>query len=292
VIIITALLKVFVLGHNLAKHMWLGVIINFAAMCIVSAPSFLQPEASPDGRDPRIGIMFIVASCVVQGSQYVFEEKVMQVDGAPPLVVVGMEGFWGMILSVVICWPVFYLLPGSDKGSMENMWDAVVMLENHPALLALCGVFFVSVALYNVFAVFITHLLSSIWHAILDNFRPVAVWTTDLLLFYWITNGQFGEEWAWPASYLQLLGMIILFFGTGVYNGSVPFLLWSDANREEDQALLQIQSKGGTPRGVIQTNPTMASPYLMRSPLVQPGPKKLAEKSNGYGATRGRRGSR
>lgn len=27
-------------------------------------------------RDPRLGILFIVLSCVVQGTQYVFEEKV------------------------------------------------------------------------------------------------------------------------------------------------------------------------------------------------------------------------
>lgn len=78
---------------RLAKHMWMGVGINFAAMCIVSAPSFLGPGmhpltvrsnvrvfaqrpsclpdagASPDGRDPRVGIMFIVLSCIIQGSQ-------------------------------------------------------------------------------------------------------------------------------------------------------------------------------------------------------------------------------
>jgi len=35
--------------------------------------------------------MFIVLSCLVQGTQYVFEEKLMHVDDVPPLVVVGME---------------------------------------------------------------------------------------------------------------------------------------------------------------------------------------------------------
>lgn len=32
------------------------------------------------------------------------------------------------------------------------------------------------VAAYNIFAVYVTHFLSSVWHAILDNFRPISVW--------------------------------------------------------------------------------------------------------------------
>jgi hypothetical protein len=40
----------------------------------------------------------------------------------------------------------------------------------------------------TIVVVFITKLLSSVWHAILDNFRPVAVWAADLALFYWFFN--------------------------------------------------------------------------------------------------------
>jgi hypothetical protein len=32
------------------------------------------------------------------------------------------------------------------------------------------------VACYNIFAIYVTHFLSSVWHAILDNFRPISVW--------------------------------------------------------------------------------------------------------------------
>jgi len=144
-----------------------------------------------------------VLSCLVQGSQYVFEERVMTVDGAPALIVVGMEGFWGIIFSICICWPCFYLCPGSDKGSMENLYDAVIMLNNSSTLTTYLLTFLVSVSLYNVFAVLITNLLNSIWHAILDNFRPIAVWGTDLVIFYALSDGRYGENWEWPGSYLQ-----------------------------------------------------------------------------------------
>lgn len=49
---------------------------------------------------------------------------------------------------------------------------------------------------------------SAIWHAILDNFRPVSVWGTDLIIFYVITDGSFGEAWT-RYSYLQFAGMLV-----------------------------------------------------------------------------------
>ena len=38
------------------------------------------------------------------------------------------------------------------------------------------SIYFFTIFMYNVFAVLVTFQLSSIWHAILDNFRPITVW--------------------------------------------------------------------------------------------------------------------
>jgi drug/metabolite transporter (DMT)-like permease len=69
VIVVTAFLKAFVLKHRLAPFMWVGVFINIAAMVMVSATSFIEPEgAQPDGNNnPALGVIFILLSCVVQG---------------------------------------------------------------------------------------------------------------------------------------------------------------------------------------------------------------------------------
>jgi hypothetical protein len=66
--------------------------------------------------------------------------------------------------------------------------------------------------------VLVTFLLSSVWHAILDNFRPITVWGTDLFIFYVITQaGDYGEEWT-KYSWVQVVGMFVLLYGTAVYN--------------------------------------------------------------------------
>jgi hypothetical protein len=57
---------------------------------------------------------------------------------------------------------------------------------------------------YNVAAIFITQLLESVWRSILENFRPIAVWGADLVLFYLVTHGSFGEAWLGGASFLQV----------------------------------------------------------------------------------------
>ena len=60
-----------------------------------------------------------------------------------------------------------------------------------PCPLSLCAVLQTLVVLflffvtgYNCMAVYVTKYLSAIWHAILDNFRPITIWGMDLLIFY------------------------------------------------------------------------------------------------------------
>ena len=49
--------------------------------------------------------------------------------------------------------------------------------------------------------------MQSVWRSILENFRPAAVWITDLLLFYIFTAGTFGEAWTvW--SWLEASGWV------------------------------------------------------------------------------------
>lgn len=66
----------------------------------------------------------------------------------------------------------------------------------------------------------VTFTLSSIWHAILDNFRPITVWALDLLIFYCV-NQALGESWT-HYIYIQIIGMIVLLYGTAVYNAPNP----------------------------------------------------------------------
>lgn len=175
----------------------------------------------------------------------------MTVDDAPPLVVIGMEGLWGSVIMLIL-FPILYYTPGGDHGSIENTPDSIAMIRSSASIQTLLVVFFVTVTMYNIFCIYVTAYLSAIWHAILDNFRPVSVWATGLIIYYIVSNGAFGEPWT-HYSWLQAVGMGVLFVGTAVYNGSlrVPGCSYPP------------------PYSNIDTAPAvLASPALMRSPLL------------------------
>ena len=46
------------------------------------------------------------------------------------------------------------------------------------------------------FGVLVTYLLDAVWHAILDNFRPITVWVVDLAIYYCVSK-NFGEQDCW-----------------------------------------------------------------------------------------------
>lgn len=136
---------------------------------------------------------------------------------SPPLLLIGMEGLWGTFLCLVLVYPLAYYLPGDDHGSYEDPFNTIYMFMNSSAIKHAFIIYFFAIFLYNFFAVMVTYMLNSVWHAILDNFRPITVWITDLAIFYLISLGDFGEPWTkW--SWVQVFGMFVLLYGTAIYN--------------------------------------------------------------------------
>lgn len=269
VIIITAILKRVVLNHKLRAHMWSGVGLIGLAMVIVASSSLIYGDdasATTNSRDPKIGMLLVLLGCLAQGVQYIFEEKVMAVDDVPPLVVIGFEGIWGTILCVFIFYPLAYFLPGSDVGGcFENPIDTITMVAGSKELQAILLWFMVTVTVYNCLAVYVTRYLSAIWHAILDNFRPITVWALDLAIYYLIfPDTGFGERWT-RGSNIQLLGIVFLLVGTAVYNGSV-FVC-----DEAYMPLLVTDNSGDSTPELFVTDMSVGSPCIARPPRVTHG---------------------
>lgn len=249
-IIFVALLKQFFLGHPLQRFKWVGIAFNVLSIVLVGLTALLSHESTPASEDaaqydsPMTGVVLILCGAFVQSLQYAFEEKVMNdaETAIPPLLLIGMEGFWGTLLCLFPIYPLAYYIPGSDHGSFENPFNTIYMITHSSDIQKVFLLYFFSVLQYNILAVLVTFMLDSVWHAILDNFRPVTVWGLDLFIFYYISR-SFGENWtAW--SFLQLLGMGILLYGTAIYNapnaGSLKlqgewFSLGLDFSREYDE---------------------------------------------------------
>ena len=56
-------------------------------------------------------------------------------------------------------------------------------------------------------AVYVTKYLSAIWHAILDNFRPITIWVLDLYIYYSLYPGTGNFNVFWYRRVVTLLLM-------------------------------------------------------------------------------------
>jgi hypothetical protein len=226
-IIFVAIMKQSFLGDKLHTFQWVGIVFNVVSVFMVGSTAILS--GGGDGGDAKdgesvesdsnalFGVGMVLLGAFVQALQYVFEEKVLSMDiPAPPLLLIGMEGFWGTVFCLFVAYPLVYYLPGDDHGSYEDPFNTWYMVTNNSTIQIAFGVYFFSIFFYNFFAVLVTFLLNSVWHAILDNFRPITVWVADLFIFYCITQAL-GEEWT-VFSWVQVFGMVVLLYGTAVYN--------------------------------------------------------------------------
>jgi len=262
-IVFVALMKQFVLGDTLTVPMWVGVFTISLAVALVGMSSMLnepsdastsadEGEGGTDvgGADGELfGVMLTIAGTFMQSLQYVYEEKVMSGDNpAPPWLLIGMEGLFGSVLCVMVVYPLAAIVPGADHGVFEDLDNTLAKLDSNPLLVQLSVVFCVLVFILNSFSVLVTYMLSSVWHAILDNFRPISIWAVELAIYYVFTNGEHGEKWE-TGSYLQLLGLLIMLTGTAIYNGTIalPFLHKQD---------------------LLASGDLRSTPSLTRSPLL------------------------
>jgi len=270
-IVFVALMKQFVLKHELKPSMWVGVGVIGVAVVMVGESSQIggkSDEAGKDASGAGVGVLLTLAGTFMQSVQYCYEEKVMSGDiSAPPWLLIGMEGLCGTLLCTVVLYPLCYYCPGPDHGSFENPWNTYTMLANSDTATALTIAFCALVFILNSFSVLVTYMMSSVWHAILDNFRPSTIWIVELMLYYSFasTRGQYGEAWT-LGSWLQLAGMMVLLVGTAIYNGT-------------------IQVPGMSSEDLVKKGDYMSSPSLSRSPLLTMNASPKITGSFGTGAS-------
>jgi hypothetical protein len=195
------------------------------SIVLVGMTAFLSrpTRATGDHSDPLVGVVFILCAAFVQSLQYVIEEYVMSetsLVNVPPMLLIGVEGFWGTLICFFIIYPLAYLIKGNDHGSLENPFNTLTILLNSSHIQMIFVLYMASVLAYNILAVTVTYMLDSVWHGILDNFRPIAVWSIGLVIYYGHSR-EFGESWTMYC-WLQLLGLAVLLYGTAIYNAPNP----------------------------------------------------------------------
>jgi len=224
VVIFTCLFSMVFLGRRQHVHHLAGVGLVFMGITMVSLSTFINPaSATSDSSTSKVyvqlvGIALCVGAQVFQASMLVYEEKIMKQYTVPPLMVVGMEGFFGILFGVT-------LLCVLNVAGIESTPGAVYQMgHSAPLLLAVVASIF-SIAFFNCSGVAVTQQASAVARSTVDVSRTILIWAVEL---------AFG----WNSfNFLQLGGFCVLALGTLVYNRLLvlPFL---DATEELETAVI------------------------------------------------------
>eukprot|EP00884_Botryococcus_braunii_P001948 jgi/Botrbrau1/11754/Bobra.0195s0079.1 len=240
-IIFTALLAVLVIKCRLNWLHLAGITLCMLGTMVVSLVSIWFPahKVAPTGNgllrtfwealgaaphhfqswEMALGVSLTLLSQVVLALRLILEEIIVSESNLHPLELMGYEGFLGSLQIAAVGLPLAYVLPGDDPGGRrENTWDSLVMLAHSLPLSLVNGGFFLSVVGLNVFGLYVTQTLGSVFRAVLLTTRTASVWGVNVLLYkLHVGGGAVGEPWLWPASPLQLAGFLLILAGTLLY---------------------------------------------------------------------------
>merc|ERR1719424_718147 len=230
IVIFTCILSMTFLGRRQHKYHLAGVAFVAIGITLVSLSTFINPAHAAIGSATSVststklfGIGLCLLAQIFQASMLVYEEKIMGKYTVPPLLVVGMEGTFGIIFGVI-------LLTALNFMQIENTAGAVYQISHSkPLLFAVIGSIF-SIAFFNFSGVTVTQKASAVARSTIDVSRTIIIWTVEL-----------GMGWN-SFNLLQFVGFVAVAMGTMMYNHILTFSFLDAFDAEELAALLKNKS--------------------------------------------------
>eukprot|EP00343_Euplotes_focardii_P008851 CAMPEP_0205825412 /NCGR_PEP_ID=MMETSP0206-20130828/25083_1 /ASSEMBLY_ACC=CAM_ASM_000279 /TAXON_ID=36767 /ORGANISM="Euplotes focardii, Strain TN1" /LENGTH=400 /DNA_ID=CAMNT_0053124439 /DNA_START=73 /DNA_END=1275 /DNA_ORIENTATION=- len=213
VVFVVAILSIIFLKRVFYRHHWLGLVLVFIGIALVAAAALIETDdKDDDDGNVTLGVVLMLFSILVQGTQFIVEEKLLGSYYLSPFKAVGWEGitgclFWSILLII------FQFIPCENEicnnGKVENSKVAFEFIgDSLPLVFFLLGNI-IFVAGMNGLGMIVTKYASAATRVILQQSKTVLVW--GFFLIY--PHG--GHE---TFKYLQLTGFIVLLIGVILYN--------------------------------------------------------------------------
>lgn len=243
----SALLSLLVFRRRLFLFQTLGLCVLVVALIVVSSSGVAshvtrRPDTCAGNEDREdlqdrelqgiLGIAFVLAGQFVSAGQYTLEEVLRCDAHVHPLLLVSLQGFWGL-MSLIVIVPLLNLTQpchgDNDMCHLSVFWheDAISTyeaLESSPHLLSLSAVYAFAVVMWNMFGVRATRFLGTSKRTFVEISRILLVWAADIALFYLgglayhrvrgETAAEPWREWSW----VQMIGFGLLIIGILIFN--------------------------------------------------------------------------
>lgn len=102
VVLFTGVFSTLFLGIRHPVYRWVALVIVFVGVGIVGLSSLFKPNLETESKPSSIlGIMLVILAQMFTASQFVIEEKIMSRYRVEAVRAVGLEGLFGLVLTVI-----------------------------------------------------------------------------------------------------------------------------------------------------------------------------------------------
>ncbi|KAG8534000.1 uncharacterized protein KY384_000842 [Bacidia gigantensis] len=174
-----------------------------------------------------LGILAIAGAQVFTASQFVLEEWILENYALEPLKVVGWEGTFGFIVTIVAM-IILHLTVGRTEQGKNGYFDAVEgwrEITEYRSIAVSSVLIMISIGGFNFFGLSITRSVSATARSIIDTCRTLFIWIVSL--------GLGWETFKW----LQIVGFALLVYGTFLFNDIVQPPMRACARRKREELL-------------------------------------------------------
>ncbi|RPB21941.1 integral membrane protein [Terfezia boudieri ATCC MYA-4762] len=226
-VLFVGIFSVIFLKRRLRVYQWAALAIVVAGVAVVGlagalyndpkkaeANEFVESAATTEvslAVRTIIGVLLIAGAQIFTATQFVLEEFILEKYALEPLKVVGWEGVFGFLVTVMGM--VFlHLSVGRTEAGRGGYFDAAEgwrEVVEHPMVAKTSIWIMVSIGCFNFFGISVTRSISATARSVIDTCRTLFIWMVSL--------GLGWESFKW----LQVLGFALLVYGTFLFNDLV-----------------------------------------------------------------------
>ncbi|KAI9843339.1 MAG: hypothetical protein M1837_006465 [Sclerophora amabilis] len=256
-VLFVGLFSVVFLRRRLYLYQWLALLMVVTGVAIVglSGVIFHDHKAVPSPADLRdagmvlarelhsavqtpaavrtlVGILLIAGAQVFTATQFVLEEWILEQYALQPLKVVGWEGVFGFVVTI-LGMIVLHFAVGRTEAGRGGYFDAAEgwrEISQNRSLAISSVLTMISIGAsasgFNFFGLSVTRTVSATSRSTIDTCRTLFIWMVSL--------GLGWETFKW----LQIIGFIVLVVGTFWFNDILPKRFMIGRRRKDYRELL------------------------------------------------------
>ncbi|KAK2066561.1 hypothetical protein P8C59_000367 [Phyllachora maydis] len=235
-VLFVGLFSVLFLRRRLRLFQWLSLLGVVLGVALVGLAGVIYPDArklpaaaaagmSSEAVRAAVGVFMIAGAQVFTATQFVLEEWILERSTMDPVRVVGWEGLFGFLVTL-LGMVVLHLAVGRTAAGRYGAFDMVEgwrQFWDNTAVFISSILIMISIGGFNFFGLSVTRNVSATSRSTIDTCRTLFIWVVSL--------GLGWETFKW----LQVAGFALLVYFTFLFNGLVqpPFTWLRVAEVEE-----------------------------------------------------------